>query len=78
MHAFFGSILTIPQSYVYVLAACTFGSSIFCYFFLKDLRAYSFDADFACRAYPKMLWIYRGWIGLFVLNAAVQFQGMGV
>ena len=77
MHAFFGSILTIPQSYVYVLAGCTVISSLFCYFFLQDLRTYSFDADFACRAYPKMVWIYRGWIGLFVFNSAVQFQGMG-
>ncbi|GAJ46674.1 manganese transport system membrane protein MntC [Holospora elegans E1] len=77
MHAFFGSIFIVPQSYVFVLTLCTLGSGIFCYYFWDNLKTHSFDSEFAYRTYPKMRWIYRGWIALFVLNAAIQFQGMG-
>ncbi|ETZ07087.1 chelated iron transport system membrane protein YfeD [Holospora obtusa F1] len=77
MHAFFGSIFIVPESYVYVLTGCTVGSALFCHYFWNDLKAHSFDAEFSYRAYPKMRWIYKGWLALFVLNVAVQFQGMG-
>lgn len=77
MHAFFGSILTVPQSYVYALMGCCVCSFIFMYYFFDDLIAYSFDVDFAQRASKSAAWIFRGWIVIFVINAAIQFQGIG-
>ena len=77
MHAFFGSILTVPQSYVYALVGCCAVSLIFTYYFFEALIIHSFDSDFARRAFHYMGWIFKGWLTLFVINAAVQFQGIG-
>lgn len=77
MHAFFGSILTVPQSYVYALVGCCVVSLIFTYYFFEALIIHSFDSDFALRAFHHMDWIFKGWLTLFVINAAIQFQGIG-
>ena len=77
MHAFFGSILTVPESYVYALASCCVLSLLFTYYTFEALIIHSFDADFASRALHHMGWIFKGWLMLFVVNAAVQFQGIG-
>jgi ABC-type Zn uptake system ZnuABC Zn-binding protein ZnuA len=77
MHAFFGSILTVPQSYVYALIGCCAISLFFTYYFFEALIIHSFDSDFALRAFHHMGWIFKGWLALFVINAAVQFQGIG-